>query len=155
MGGEGHSCSIPSLQAFQMETVVTPKRRFHLCRYDDRKTLLYCSCSCSVTQSCPTLCNPKNYNRPGSSVHGISQARILEQVAMSSSRASSQPRDWTHVSCTSCIGSWIFFFFKPLSHLGHPVLSWEHKLVQYFQNRISRYAKIWNTYALFLSNQLL
>ena len=48
-----------------------------------------------------------------------------------------------------------FFFFKPLSHLGHPVLSWEHKLVQYFQNRISRYAKIWNTYALFLSNPLL
>ena len=37
---------------------------------------------------------------PGSSVHGISQAKILEWVAISSSRGSSQPRDWTHVSCT-------------------------------------------------------
>ena len=37
---------------------------------------------------------------PGSSVHGISQARILEWVAISSSRGSSQPRDWIHISYT-------------------------------------------------------
>ena len=41
---------------------------------------------------------------PGSSVHGILQARILEWVAMASSRASSPPRDQTHVSYVSCIG---------------------------------------------------
>ena len=41
---------------------------------------------------------------PGSSVHGILQARILEWAAMPSSRGSSQPRDWTLVSCISCIG---------------------------------------------------
>ena len=41
---------------------------------------------------------------PGSSVHGILQARTLEWVAVPSSRASSQPRDQTHVSCVSCIG---------------------------------------------------
>ena len=43
-------------------------------------------------KSCPTLCNTMNHNLPGSSVHGILQARILEWVAISSSRGSSQPR---------------------------------------------------------------
>ena len=50
-------------------------------------------CACSVTQSCPTLCDPMEYNPPGSSVHGIFQARILELVAVYYSRGSSQPRD--------------------------------------------------------------
>ena len=52
-----------------------------------------------VTQSCPTLCNPMDYSLPRSSVHGILQARILEWVAMYSSRGSSQPRNQTGVSC--------------------------------------------------------
>ena len=43
---------------------------------------------------------------PGSSVHGISQARILEWIAISYSRGFSQPRDQSHVSCISCIGRW-------------------------------------------------
>ena len=51
-----------------------------------------------VTQSCPTLCNPMDWNPPDSSVHGILQARILDWVAVSFSRWSSQPRDWTCVS---------------------------------------------------------
>ena len=42
--------------------------------------------SCSVTQSCPTLCNPMDCSLPGSSVHVIFQAKILEWVAISSSR---------------------------------------------------------------------
>ena len=42
-----------------------------------------------LLQSCPTLCDPMDYSPPGSSVHGILQARILEWVAMSSSRGSS------------------------------------------------------------------
>ena len=45
--------------------------------------------SCSVTQSCQTLCNPMDYSPPGSSVHGIPQARILEWVAIPFSRESS------------------------------------------------------------------
>ena len=61
-------------------------------------------CAYSVTPSCPTLCDPVDYSPPGSSVHGISQARILEWVTISLSRGSSQPRDWTLVSC---IGRWI------------------------------------------------
>ena len=46
-----------------------------------------------VAQSCPTLCDPMDYSLPGSSVHGIFQARILEWVAISFSRESSQPRN--------------------------------------------------------------
>ena len=52
-----------------------------------------------VTQSCPTLCNSMDGNLPGSMVHGIFQARILEWAAISLSRGSSQPRDRTWVSC--------------------------------------------------------
>ena len=59
-----------------------------------------CACVCAeLLQSCPTLCNPMNYSLPGCSVHGILQARVLEWVAMPSSRGSSQPRDQTQVSC--------------------------------------------------------
>ena len=58
-----------------------------------------CVCVCEVPQSCPTLCNPVDCSPPGSSVHGILQARILEWVAISFSRGSSRPRDWTWVSC--------------------------------------------------------
>ena len=50
-------------------------------------------------QSCLTLWDPVDCSLPGSSVHGSLQARILESVAISFSRASSQPRDWTWVSC--------------------------------------------------------
>ena len=62
------------------------------------KILLY-SHGCSVAQSCLTLCNPMGCSPPVHSVHGISQARILEWVAISFSRRSSQPRDRTRVSC--------------------------------------------------------
>ena len=51
-----------------------------------------------VTQSCPTLCNPMDCSLPGSSLHGILQARVLKWVASSFSRGSSQPRDQTPVS---------------------------------------------------------
>ena len=57
-------------------------------------------CLCAqLFQSCPTICNPMDYSLPGSSVHGIFQARILEWVAITSSRGSSQPRYWIQVSC--------------------------------------------------------
>ena len=55
-------------------------------------------CCCLVTKSCPTLVTPGTVAPLGSSVHGISQARILKWVTISSSKESSQPRDWTHVS---------------------------------------------------------
>ena len=59
-----------------------------------------------VTQSCLTLCNPMDYSLPGFSVHGISQARILEWIAISFSRGSLWPRDW---ACVSCIGRQVLY----------------------------------------------
>ena len=53
-----------------------------------------CVCICSVAQWCWTLCNPMDYSPPGSSVHGISQARILEWVSISFSRGSANLGDW-------------------------------------------------------------
>ena len=50
-------------------------------------------------QSCLTLCNPMDYSPSGSSIHGVLQARILEWVAITFSRGSSQPKDQTPVSC--------------------------------------------------------
>ena len=54
---------------------------------------------CLVTQSCLTLCDTMDCSFPGSSVHGIFQARIPEWGAISFSRGYFQPRDWTHISC--------------------------------------------------------
>ena len=51
-----------------------------------------------VAQSCPILCDPMDCTPPGSSIHGIFQARVLERAAISFSRGSSQPRDRTRVS---------------------------------------------------------
>ena len=66
-------------------------------------------CVCVCAQSCLTLWDPMDYSPSGFSVHGISQARILEWVVMPSSRGSSWPRDWTHVSCVPSIGRWILY----------------------------------------------
>ena len=57
-------------------------------------------CAYSVIKSCLTLCDPMDCSPPGSSVHGILQARILEWVAMPSCRGSSWPRNRTHISHT-------------------------------------------------------
>ena len=83
-------------------------------------------CVCSVTQSCPTLCDPMDCGPPDSSVHGILQTRIQEQVAISSSRGSSRPRDQTHVSYVSCIGRWVLYqlyhlaqFLSVLANVKH------------------------------------
>ena len=58
-----------------------------------------CGSCCLVVKSWLTLCNPVDCRLPCSSVHGVSQARILEWVASSLSRGSSWSRDWTHVFC--------------------------------------------------------
>ena len=68
-------------------------------------------------QSCLTLCDPMDCSLPGSSVLGILQARILEWVAMPSSRGSSQPRDRTHISYVSCTGRQVPYHKH---HLGSP-----------------------------------
>ena len=65
--------------------------------------------ACSFTQSCLTLCNPVDSGPPGSSVHGISQGRILEWDAISSPSGSSRPRDQTCISCSSCTDRQILY----------------------------------------------
>ena len=66
-------------------------------------------CVCDkLLQSCLAVCDPMDCSPPGSSVHGILQARILEWVAMSSSRGSSRPRDRTCISCGSCLAGGFF-----------------------------------------------
>ena len=69
-------------------------------------------------QSCPTLLDPMDCSLWGASVHEILQAKILKWVVMPSSRVSSWPRDWTCISCVSCIAGG-FFTTEPL---GKPVL---------------------------------
>ena len=64
-------------------------------------------------QSCLTLCHPMDCELPFSSVHGISQVRILEWVAISYSRCSSWPKDQTHISVSPPLAS-IFFTKCPI-----------------------------------------
>ena len=73
---------------------------------------------CSVAQSCLTLCDPMDCSPPGSSVYGIFQARILEWIAISSSRGIflTQGLNW----CLLCLLHWQVDSL-PLSHLGSPV----------------------------------
>ena len=83
-------------------------------------TLCVCVCVCvcvraNSLQLCPTLCNPMDCSPPGSSVHGILQAKILEWVAMPSSQRSSLPRDQT-----LCL-LWLHAGSLPLALTGKPL----------------------------------
>ena len=72
-------------------------------------------------QLCLTLCSPMDCSLPDSSVHGISQARVLEWVAISSFRRSSWLRDQTPISYVSCISRWILY----------PCATWEALIFNY------------------------
>ena len=76
-----------------------------------------------LLQSCWTLCDPMDCSPPGSSVHEILQARILEGVAFPFSRESSQPMDqpWGLLLCRQILDL--------LSHQGGPLLSLGQRLV--------------------------
>ena len=63
------------------------------------------------------LCNPMDCSPPGFSAHGVSQARRLGWVAISSSGGSSRPRDWSHISCIYCTGRQMLY-------------NWERRLVE-------------------------
>ena len=67
-------------------------------------------CACMLSHfSRVQLCDPMDYSLPGSSAHGILQVKLLDCVAIYSSKGSSQPRDQTHVSCVSCIDRQILY----------------------------------------------
>ena len=72
-----------------------------------------CVYASSVTQFCLTLRHPMDRGPPGSSVHEILPARILEWVAVSCFRGSSRPKDRTHVSWVSCIDRQILYHWAP------------------------------------------
>ena len=80
-----------------------------------------------VTQSCLALCDPRDCSLPGSLVHEIFQPRILEWIAILFSRESSQPRDWTRVSCIAPDS-------LPSELLGKPIAM----LTKYWQNKYFR-----------------
>ena len=93
---------------------------------------------CSVAQPCLIVCDPMDCSLP-CSVCGNFQTRILEWVAISYSRGPSQPRDWTHASCISCIGR------QTLSHRtasGTPV-TWMLVCLRLFQRALKRGSPGW------------
>ena len=69
---------------------------------------VHISVSCVYAQSCQTLHDPVDCSPPGFSVHGVFHAKILEWVAISTSRGYSPPRARTQVSCTYCIAGGFF-----------------------------------------------
>ena len=108
------NCELPDVQAGFRKCTGTRNQIANICwiiekarkvpekhlllHYLLRQSLSLCESESEVTQSCPTLYDPVDCSLPGSSIHGISQARILEWVAISFSRGSFWPRDRTHVS---------------------------------------------------------
>ena len=70
------------------------------------------ACAMRVCYVTAVVCDPMDCSPPGSSVHGILQARILAWAAVPFSRGSSRPGDWTPVSCASCIGKQVLYAHK-------------------------------------------
>ena len=98
---------------------------------------VYTCMPCSIASVCPTLCDPMDYSPPGSSVHGIFQARILEWVAMSSSRdlfhsevESLSPASLNHWAMGEPVYVYMYtqilitllkiFFFQELTDISYP-----------------------------------
>ena len=126
-GGEGRhqdgtwphipTCEVPRVNIVPGETLKPPQRgsppnsKTNCCvsqtlplnmlnRSSSFNAYVRCMCTCAKSlQSGPTLCDPTDYSPPGSSAHGILQARILEWVAIFSSRGSFWPTDQTCISC--------------------------------------------------------
>ena len=86
---------------------------FHDCKFFDSNSMMtnsscVCACMLSHFSQCLTLFDPMDCSLPGSSVHGILQATILEWVAVPSSRGSSWPRDQTHVYKSPALAGGVF-----------------------------------------------
>ena len=99
------------------------KSRLSPCSYMRHVPLI--TSLCVHAQLCLTLCDLMDCSPLGSSDHGISQARILEWVAISCSKGSFRPRDQTHVSCASCVGRQILYHRA----IGEALLSVEPCLI--------------------------
>ena len=100
-----------------------------------------CVCAvCSVAQSCLTLCDPMVCSLPRSSVHGIFLARIVEWVAMPSSRGSSQAKDRTRASCITSIGRQVLYHtatWEAHIHIYNGILvSYKKECIQVSPNEV-------------------
>ena len=104
------------------------------------KPILICVCMSSCSFLFETHCDPMNCSPPGSSVHGIFQARIVGWVAISYSKGSSQPRDQTNVSCISCTGRQI---------LQHSATSEAHKCLKCTKNEEMKEMETLHTFVSF------
>ena len=80
---------------------------------------------CLVTQLCLTLCNPMDCSPPGSSVHGIFQARILEWVAIFPFKGSSWTRYWTLISCISYIAGSVCWAIREIHMCWYSLLNFQ------------------------------
>ena len=120
--GTGCMTKAAPANTFERESVrssrLTYRVRAHACVHQNFAADIPCVCLCARTQSlsCARLCATPQISPSGSSVHGISQARILELAALSSYRGSSWSTKRTHVFCTE-VGS------LPPCHVGKPQLS--------------------------------
>ena len=92
----------------------------------------------SVAQQSPTLYDPTNYSPPGSSVRGIFHERILERVAIPSSRGSSQPKNQTHIFYVSCIGRQILYQLAPFGKSTH---SQQQQFARHYADCISSHSR--------------
>ena len=106
MGASGRSlpvphCMDPAWGTPHPPNFMPPKGEVKCAPGLPRPHWAFCAVLCLVAQSCPTPCDSIDCSPPGFSVHRILQARILEWVAMPSSRGSSQPRDQTQVFCNA------------------------------------------------------
>ena len=101
--------------------------------------LSVCVCmSVGITQSCPTLCDPMDCSLPGSSVHGILQARTLKWIAIPFSGGSSWPKDRARVSCSA---GRFFIVWATRDALIYPQYNnSKHSRLEY-NNRVSKYMK--------------
>ena len=91
---------------------------------------LWIICFCLVTKSCLTLCDSMDCSLPGSSVHGISQARILEWIVISFFRVSSKPWDGTHVSCFA--GRFFYHWARREAHTETMCVCVSHSVMSNF-----------------------
>ena len=128
-----------------------PSFGLHACRH-----LVGLALQAQYLESCPIgiqsfsrvwlFCGPVDYSPPGSSAHGIFQARILDCVAISFSRGSSPSGDQTHNSCVSCISRWILYHQH---HLGSP----RHSINNFWMNEpFWCQALMWNLINMFIKN---
>ena len=115
--GEGHQNYLRNF--FRIHTSPSPPFQYSWGGKKEKKVL--------VAQSCSTLCDPTEYSPQGSPDQGISQAIILEWVAISTSRGSSLPRDWTWVShiVDRCFTVWATREVHNVS--GPYLINWRHE----------------------------